>query len=406
MPTSPSTASGQPSEPVIDAGHEQPGHQQHDAEHEHRAQADQHPGGQHLAVEQAAGSAPPVRSRSGSSGRAARRSARGGATGRPGCRPGPSPRPGRAPAARPSAASICSAERLRPSRSAAAASLLGLVAAAPGTAAALGRATAAPASIRGEKAGSSSGPARPAQSQPLAARRPARLQLGDFRSPARRPGPATALIHGSCSCEGLDPRGLAAAAASLTLQPGGLLAELLPLPIEPLDAAAAASASRAFEGVEPRDGVRGHRRPAGPGPASSLVQRRPLRPSARAGRWPGRSRGPGARRGSAPLPAASISRSSWLALGGQPAVAAGERLPVPRSRCAELLALGQQLDHLARPAVAVEDAVPRGLQFPHHLDQRNAVQPGGEAVEQFGGLGVARAWPVPGSRAGRRRRRC
>ena len=49
----------------------------------------------------------------------------------------------------------------------------------------------------------------------------------------------------------------------------------------------------------------------------------------------------------------------------------------------------KQLSHLAWPAGGVEDAVPRGLQFPQHLDQRHAVQPGREVVEQLGGLGIA-----------------
>ena len=56
---------------------------------------------------------------------------------------------------------------------------------------------------------------------------------------------------------------------------------------------------------------------------------------------------------------------------------------------AELFPFGQQLDHLARLAGGVEDAVPRVLQLPQHFDQRHAVQSGREAVEQLGGLGVA-----------------
>ena len=55
----------------------------------------------------------------------------------------------------------------------------------------------------------------------------------------------------------------------------------------------------------------------------------------------------------------------------------------------QLLIFGQQLQHLTRPAGGVEDAVARGVQLLQDLDQRDAIQSGGEAVEQFGGLGVA-----------------
>lgn len=51
--------------------------------------------------------------------------------------------------------------------------------------------------------------------------------------------------------------------------------------------------------------------------------------------------------------------------------------------------MGQELRHLAGPAVLVEEPVPRILQFPHHLDQRHPIEPDAQIVEHRGGFGVA-----------------
>ncbi len=73
---------------------------------------------------------------------------------------------------------------------------------------------------------------------------------------------------------------------------------------------------------------------------------------------------------------------------GQGGIAAIERLGLG-DLAAELLLPRQKIDHLARAARGVHQAVARGAQFPHHLDQRDAVQPDGQVVEQRRGLGVA-----------------
>ena len=73
---------------------------------------------------------------------------------------------------------------------------------------------------------------------------------------------------------------------------------------------------------------------------------------------------------------------------------------------AKLLALGQKLDNLARPAVAVENAVPRSFQFAHHFDERNAIQARAEIVEQFGRVGVAQRAEFLHFAQARRRRCC
>ncbi len=54
-----------------------------------------------------------------------------------------------------------------------------------------------------------------------------------------------------------------------------------------------------------------------------------------------------------------------------------------------LLPLCHELRHLARAGLRIDDLAPRRFQFPRHLDQRDAVQPRRDVVEQVGGLGVA-----------------
>ena len=56
---------------------------------------------------------------------------------------------------------------------------------------------------------------------------------------------------------------------------------------------------------------------------------------------------------------------------------------------ADLLPLVHELRDLARAAVLVEDLVPRRFQFPRDLDQRDAIQPGGDVIEHVGRLRVA-----------------
>ena len=64
-----------------------------------------------------------------------------------------------------------------------------------------------------------------------------------------------------------------------------------------------------------------------------------------------------------------------VTLGGQAAVASHNLVEL-FDLLADSFALGQELDDLARPAAAVEDAIARGFQFAHHFDQRDTVQAG------------------------------
>ena len=140
------------------------------------------------------------------------------------------------------------------------------------------------------------------------------------------------------------------------------------------------------EGVEPLDGALGHDLQR-PDRRELLVERGPLRPAV------AHRQGQVGHAGE-PLDAVGFFfqlrdfRVELVALGGQMAVAMVDRAEFLDFR-PQLLVLGQQLHHLARPAGGVEDAVARGLQLLQHLDQRHAVQSGREVVEQFGGLGVA-----------------
>ena len=56
---------------------------------------------------------------------------------------------------------------------------------------------------------------------------------------------------------------------------------------------------------------------------------------------------------------------------------------------ADLLPLVHQLRDLARAAVLVENLVSRRFQFPRDLDQRDAIQAGGDVIEHVGRLRVA-----------------
>ena len=76
------------------------------------------------------------------------------------------------------------------------------------------------------------------------------------------------------------------------------------------------------------------------------------------------------------------------AVAGQAGVGVGMRLLL-LDLPADLLLLVHELRDLARAAVLVEDVVPRRFQVPRDLDQRDAIQPGGDVVEHVGRLGVA-----------------
>ena len=75
-------------------------------------------------------------------------------------------------------------------------------------------------------------------------------------------------------------------------------------------------------------------------------------------------------------------------LAGQAGVGVGVRLllfDLP----ADLLPLVHELRDLARAPVPVEDLVPRRFQIPGDVDQRDAIQAGGDAIQHVGRLGVA-----------------
>ena len=280
-----------------EAGMNRPASTQHDADDEHRAQAHQHAHRQHLAVDQTAGFAPPVRPGSGPVGRAARRAARGGGTARPARPPDPSRPPGRFWPRAASADSICSVERLRrfAGRRPRPVALLPI---AGGLAQQLGGRPQ-----RRERFGRKRRQhGRLATSSPTArARRPIPPPTRPI-SPCSSPiWPCNWAIHGSCSLRASiraacrHRASLTASAANSRLASSRRSAEMVETLLMFLDAG--------VDGVEPFDGALGHglQRPQAP-----IVGRPapPAAPSGRAGQWPGPSRGPSARPGWPPPPAA------------------------------------------------------------------------------------------------------
>ena len=52
--------------------------------------------------------------------------------------------------------------------------------------------------------------------------------------------------------------------------------------------------------------------------------------------------------------------------------------------------MGPKLGDLRWISGGVEDPVPRCFQFPHYLNERNAIQPGGQIVKQLGRLSIVK----------------
>ena len=224
---------------------------------------------------------------------------------------------------------------------------------------------------------------RLAQSQPLLLGGQARLQRADFlfefaHLTLQRGDPRLLLA------KGLDPGGLTPERL-VDRQPRRLLDELLALLLQELSLLLELARS-GIDRIEPLDRALGNR-PQGAQRGQLIVQGGPLRPSR--SQADGQFDDAGFR----------FDPAVFFLEPGRFAIELGSRCrqAIVLMGClaeifdfrTKLFALVQQLRDLATSALAIEDAVARGLQRPHDLDERDPVQAGGEAVEHLGRFRVA-----------------
>ena len=177
--------------------------------------------------------------------------------------------------------------------------------------------------------------------------------------------------------QGLDAGGVLEQGL-VEFQAGGLGAELLPRSFDFAQQAAALLEGPA-QGVEPLDGALGQGVARLQGRAL-LIQELPLLPAV------AERRGQLDRVDVAAKALFLVFQPGDLAvqvptLLSQGAVAAVEG-PGLDNLLPDPLLLGQQLGHLACPARRIQQPIARARQLPHHVDQRDAIEPDGQTVEE------------------------